>query len=257
MVDDLEAVIVTGELSVEDVTIFDRAEEMIEVIANDPAGEIVDEAEEGIEAGDPLSAALASNPIIAEAEVPAPTPAKQPSYLNDAVAFMIELTRLAPANDGAWDTLGNLYRASGCYAEAIESFQQAISLDMNNEEYFYHLGLAFAGQDRHEEAIAAFERTIALKPDHSMAHSALAGHYRKVGRDAESIKHIKQALPKLTDEQDYSRACFEAISGNTDLAIALLQAALEKKQITMEWVRRDPDLDFIRNDPRYISIVGD
>ena len=77
-----------------------------------------------------------------------------------------------------------------------------------------------------------------------------------MGLEAEANEHIRVALPKLDAETEYNRACFEAICGNTDMAIELLQKALDLRQTSPEWVRGDPDLDFIRDDPRFQALVG-
>jgi tetratricopeptide (TPR) repeat protein len=219
----------------------------------DPVAELAED-EEPLSESDPLVLALADNPIMSDASVPEPTPHK--SHLDDAVVFLKEITQVAPMNDGAWDTLGNLFRASGCYDEAIAAFEQAISLEPNNEEYYYHIGLVFAMQERNSDAIDAFIRAVEINPAHNLAHCALAGHYRKLGMDAESMRHIKLALPAMMSEREYSRACFEAVSGNIEHALDLLKIALDKKQITAAWARRDPDLDFIRADPRFSELMS-
>jgi hypothetical protein len=36
----------------------------------------------------------------------------------------------------------------------------------------------------------------------------------------------------------------------------LLRIALEQKQIDIEWARKDPDFDFIRDDMRFKKLVG-
>jgi len=61
----------------------------------------------------------------------------------------------------------------------------------------------------------------------------------------------------MTKENEYSRACFESICGNVDEALTLLKVAFEKKQASLEWARRDPDFDFIRDDPRFKALVGE
>ena len=55
---------------------------------------------------------------------------------------------------------------------------------------------------------------------------------------------------------EYEGACFESVSGNVDEALALLKTALEKRQLNLEWARRDPDLVFIRDDSRFKALVG-
>jgi hypothetical protein len=59
----------------------------------------------------------------------------------------------------------------------------------------------------------------------------------------------------VAQQNVYNRACFEAIQGNADEAIALLKIALEKRLVSTAVVRRDPDFDFIRDDPRFKALV--
>jgi len=60
----------------------------------------------------------------------------------------------------------------------------------------------------------------------------------------------------MDGEREYNRACFEAICGNKDQAIKLLEFALETKQTPLEWVLADPDLEPIHEDPRFKALVS-
>jgi tetratricopeptide (TPR) repeat protein len=178
------------------------------------------------------------------------------SRLASAIAAYKKVTEINPENDRAWDSLGNLYRASERYGDAVSAFEHAISLRPNKEVYHYHLGLVYAAEKNYEDAIGAFQKVIELNPEYTFAHCALAGYFRKLGKEAEAQEHIEKALPKMTSEKEYDRACFSAICGNTDEAIELLKIALEKKQTSLDWVRRDPDLDFIRDDQRFKALLS-
>jgi tetratricopeptide (TPR) repeat protein len=114
----------------------------------------------------------------------------------------------------------------------------------------------YAALKRYDEAIRAFQKVVELNPDYNLAHCTLAGYYRRLGQENEAQKHITIAMPTMKDETEYNRACFAAICGNNDQALELLREALEKKQTTLEWVRRDPDFEFIRDDPRFEVLVS-
>jgi hypothetical protein len=60
----------------------------------------------------------------------------------------------------------------------------------------------------------------------------------------------------MNNENEYNQACFESISGDADRAIALLEVALDNQQIQPAMVRSDPDLDFIRSDPRFEALLN-
>jgi quercetin dioxygenase-like cupin family protein len=55
----------------------------------------------------------------------------------------------------------------------------------------------------------------------------------------------------------YGMACVEALDGNTDDAIASLRQAIELRPETREWARKDSDLESIRSDERFRSLVED
>jgi hypothetical protein len=55
----------------------------------------------------------------------------------------------------------------------------------------------------------------------------------------------------MRTESEYNRAVFESVCGNVTKAIDLLTIALEEKQVGVDWLYRDTNLDFIRNDPRF------
>jgi tetratricopeptide (TPR) repeat protein len=176
--------------------------------------------------------------------------------LVDGIENYKKITSMAPLNDKAWDTLGKFLKDAGDFDAAVDAFQHAISICPRKDLYHYHLGLVFAAQKKHEDAVEAFKTVVEINPGYALAHCALAGSYRRLGMETEANTHIKAALPRLDAETEYNRACFEAICGNTDQAIELLKQALDKKQTSPEWVRGDPDLDFIREDPRFQALVG-
>jgi Flp pilus assembly protein TadD len=162
-----------------------------------------------------------------------------------------------PQNAYAWNTLGGNYKTLGQYDDALHAFQQAVRLDSTKAYYFHDLGLVNAVVGRMDNAIAAFERVIAIDPNHSLAHATLGGYYRKNGNEELAQKHIERARNLLgADESEYNRACLEAICGNTERSLELLEVALKNKQTYVNWARKDPDLDFIRNDPRFHTLLA-
>ena len=145
----------------------------------------------------------------------------------------------------------------GCIRNPFKHTSKRFPLNSTRASYLHHLGLAFAGAGRDEDAIASFQRVIELDPDHYLAHASLGGYYRKLGLEELAQKHIGKAMRNIYDsENEYNRACLDAICGNVDQAIDLLRIALEKKQTYVEWIIHDPDLDFIRDDLRFKQLIS-
>ena len=182
---------------------------------------------------------------------------QEATNLEKEIAKYKRVVQINERNASAWDALGTLYKSAGLYPESIHAHQQAVSIDATRASYLHHLGLAFAGAGRDEDAIASFQRVIELDPDHYLAHASLGGYYRKLGLEELAQKHIGKAMRNIYDsENEYNRACLDAICGNVDQAIDLLRIALEKKQTYVEWIIHDPDLDFIREDTRFKQLIS-
>lgn len=165
------------------------------------------------------------------------------------------ITQANPNNDRAWDTLGKLYKSLGRYEDAINAYKQAIEKVPSREVYYYYLGLLYSVVKEDEEAAWAFENVLKLNPDYVLAHSALAGIYRRLGFESKANDHISIALPRMDNESSYNLACFYAICGEADKAMDYLQLALKNKDTTIEWIKSDPDLELLHNDQRYQGLI--
>ncbi len=165
------------------------------------------------------------------------------------------ITQANPNNDRAWDTLGKLYKSLGRYEDAINAYKQAIEKVPSREVYYYYLGLLYSVVKEDEQAAWAFENVLKLNPDYVLAHSALAGIYRRLGFESKANDHISIALPRMDNESSYNLACFYAICGEADKAMDYLQLALKNKDTTIEWIKSDPDLELLHNDQRYQDLI--
>lgn len=194
------------------------------------------------------------------ATIPIPPPPPQTGPLDPLTAEIRKCEKVLsmnPVSDRSWDSLGKCYKSQGRYEEAIAAFGKAIKVAPDHDAYHYNLGLVFTIQNRYLEAIECFQRVLTLNPEYNLAHGALAGCYRRLGREEEAVRHIAIATPLMEDESEYNRACFNAICGNVDQAISLLRVALQSQGVTLEWVQSDPDLEPIRQDPRYQELLDE
>jgi tetratricopeptide (TPR) repeat protein len=203
-----------------------------------------------------IGACSAGNIIKAEKETLAPQ--KEDPSLEEVLAKVNvyeKVTQANPSNHRAWDTLGKLYKSLGRYQDAINAYQHAIESAPQNEHYLYYLGLLFAVEQQQENAIWALENVLCINPAYTLAHSALAGIYRRLGIEAKANQHISAALPDMNNESAYNRACFYAICGDVELSIEFLRLALQNNDTSIEWTKMDPDLEVIRNDERYQQLI--
>jgi tetratricopeptide (TPR) repeat protein len=167
-----------------------------------------------------------------------------------------QATSKHPRNYILWEGLGEVYKSAGQYKDAILAFQKALSMNPVNPMCHYRLGLVYAAERNEQEAIKSFKKVLELDPNSAQAHASLASQYRKMGFEKIAQEHIEKArLMQFEGESDYNHACLEAICGNSDRAIELLQIALQTKQTYINWARNDPDLDSLHDDYRFKTLL--
>lgn len=64
----------------------------------------------------------------------------------------------------------------------IEPLKKLLAMDPNDEVAWFGLGKAYQGDGNHQEAAAALERCIVVKPGYSAAYLALAESLRRLGQ---------------------------------------------------------------------------
>jgi tetratricopeptide (TPR) repeat protein len=155
---------------------------------------------------------------------------------------------------------GIVHRIYGNLDNALADFAKAISLRptaLDFAEAFYYRGVVFQLKGELEDAVTDYQRAISTASYHIMAGTALMSVLRKLGSYAEADEQETTARNLIARDNEYNRACFESICGNVDKALELLKLGLEEKQATKAWARLDPDLENIRNDPRFKELVGE
>ncbi|MDF0591042.1 tetratricopeptide repeat protein [Candidatus Methanocrinis natronophilus] len=160
-------------------------------------------------------------------------------------------------NANAWYGKGVALGNLGHHEYALEAFEEVLELDPQNANAWHDKGVALSNLGRHEEALEPFEKAVELGKESATLYVSLARLYRKLGREADSIEACKSARDLIENESEYSRACFEAVCGSPAAALELLRTALEKKEQTADWARRDPDFEFIRDDPRFAALLDE
>jgi len=82
----------------------------------------------------------------------------------------------------------------GQYAEAIESFKNALEKIPDSVEIYYNLGLSYLRNGDIDEALLSFEKAIELKPDSMEAHLAQGESYFKKGENEKAMDSFRRAL---------------------------------------------------------------
>lgn len=86
------------------------------------------------------------------------------------------------------------------FAEAEWQFTQARDREPDNPEVYYCIGLFFSDLTRPADALAAFDRALALDGTHAKAHNNRGAALQQLGRAAEAEAAFRRALELAPDE---------------------------------------------------------
>jgi len=173
---------------------------------------------------------------------------------DEAIDYLQQAVVLQAESDFAYSWLSIIYLHLKSYDDAIKSCQREIGI-ADNHSARRVLGYVYSLQGRYNEAIEQLDQSIALEPEDYEARAALAKIHRTVGNQQKAEEQYVIAAEMARWDDEYGRACFEAVSGNVDEAIMLLQVALTRGQVQPGWARIDPEFSFIQDDPRFKILV--
>ena len=178
------------------------------------------------------------------------------NQLNRAIRAYWKAIRYTPQDAGLWSGLGKAYLVKGRTKAARRVLEEAIKVNPQDASAWIDLGHCYRIEKRVSDAIITYQKAIQVAPRVPFAHLSLAACYRLLGKEniAEEQKNLAQ--PMIEKGTEFQRAVFESVCGNPGKAIDLLAIALEMNQVRLNWLRCDPNLDFIRDDPRFERLYG-
>jgi TolB-like protein/DNA-binding winged helix-turn-helix (wHTH) protein/Flp pilus assembly protein TadD len=146
------------------------------------------------------------------------------------------------------------------YNAAIQECQRVLDHNPNFVVAHAVLGLAYEGKGRYNDAIAEFEKTVALT-DRNFVYEAYLAHALAASGNRLKAENI------MTDLRDragrgifigqYSLAVILVGLGEKEKAIAALNRAREQDDASCIWLRVDPRMDSLRTDPRWQQLLHD
>jgi len=167
----------------------------------------------------------------------------------------------------AYRWLGISSDIAGEYTEAHRYYDQCIRLKPYSEEPWMHKYMTHLRQGDQASALQAKrkllevgELKLKINPDDAITLSRMAGPYADFGDRAKAYATLKKVLE--LDPTDglaqYNCACTYAVMGDKEEALKCLRNAIlgGYKNVT-EWVKSDPDLESLHNDPEYEALVSE
>ena len=173
----------------------------------------------------------------------------------EAEAAYRKAIELNPSNATAYSTLGILLKNLKRTEEAEAAYRKAIELDPSESAAYNNLVILLRLINRIEDAMPLLEKVLEINPEDFNPYLAMASVNKQLGKDI-SNDHTEKARQFMPEDDWYNRACLESICDNFDLAFEHLQRAAQAEGFNPAWAWDDPDLQWVRDDPRFTKIVG-
>jgi tetratricopeptide (TPR) repeat protein len=152
---------------------------------------------------------------------------------------------------------GEMLRELQRYEEAEDAFRQAIFRDPNYADAYFGQGVLFQRTGRTKEAVQLLKMAIESEPerDKTQIYLRIASLSKQIGEEIPSL-YLENVRKNLNEDDWYNLACLESICGNFAVAFEHLSKAVKHDEFNPRWAWEDPDFQWIRDDPRFVEIVG-
>jgi len=139
--------------------------------------------------------------------------------------------------------------------KALEQCTNALALFPTSYFAFYFRGLAYEQKGMLDEAIVAFRRAHALVPNATFGTAALGHALALSGQTVEATSLLRQLETDALYVSPFDRAILHLALGNRDKALEELNRAILESSSWCVYLRAEPRLDPLRQDPRFIALL--
>jgi adenylate cyclase len=184
--------------------------------------------------------------------------------LEEASASSRKAIELAPEDFVAHWTLGRIHFANGELAEAYTLFRRVVELKPAFLTAHSDLAMTCEALGRLDEARATRDRLLEMlpnyllhNPDDSRARMLHAVFLAERDKKDEALLEGAKALEISADDplMLYNGACLYARVGEAQRAIETLRQGISKGYADFGWMKNDPDLASLRDNPDFIGLT--
>ncbi|HEY3927701.1 MAG TPA: protein kinase [Candidatus Koribacter sp.] len=204
--------------------------------------------------------ALAIDPQLADGLIARARIAYAQQKYDDAIQYVRLAISQKKDCEGAYNILGRAYFSSGRFQEAVAIFDEAVAA--NGDDYnmyipFVNAMEALGDKKRvlafRQKEMAVLEQQLDIVPEDVRARILLAADYASVGREDDAIRQLEMAVALRPNDSSvlYNAACTYGVLGKREDALRTLIRAKAAGYSNIDWIRRDPDLALLHNEPEF------
>jgi TolB-like protein/tetratricopeptide (TPR) repeat protein len=157
---------------------------------------------------------------------------------------------LDPLNSESHSRLGQTLYFARRYAESVAAFNDVLVLDPKDTDSPGGRGLAYYGLGDFQKARASCEGG----PDNSASQWCLALTYHRLALQTDAQGALDKLKTASGDRWAYRCATIYAQWGDSSQALEQLDTALRNRLPELRWLKSDPLLDSLRQEPRFQAI---
>ena len=176
---------------------------------------------------------------------------------NEAVTQMEKARELDPLSIRINADLGMAYLSAGRYDKAIGQEQKTLELNPKSAGARWIRGMAYQQKKMFEQAIKDYQSALELSPGNPNFLAALGHVYASSGNTA-AAHNVLDTLFVVNKKEPVSPFFFALVyAGLNDKEKALewLQKAYEEKSGSVRYLKMEPRLQNLRNEPHYAALM--
>ncbi len=174
----------------------------------------------------------------------------------EAIADASEAIKRYPTYVYSYYLRGWCYELSGDDEKAMADYNAGIDIDKTHPYTYLMRGEQYLKHGDKDKANADFEEVV--RQD-TVAESGSARQYALhfLGRDDEAIEWMEKIIEDDPEYNGayYDKACLLARMGRVPEALEALRMALEKGFRSFAHIEHDDDMDILRNEPEFVSLI--
>ena len=176
---------------------------------------------------------------------------------SEAVAEIRRAQELDPLSLIVNDVVGWIYYQGRQYDQAIQQYNKTLEMDSNYAPALLDLGTAYLRKGDHRNALASFQRAIAVGGENSVALSGMAQAHALSGNRTEAYNILKKLERSATQTfvSSWDLSFIHVALGEKKKSLELLANAVDGH---VGWVVRlgvDPAFESLHSEPEFHELV--